>query len=131
MAMRIFGGGLMFGSFLMMPIIVIGTLAKRVPNTEPHFSFGRPREGAPDAGDAAAQRSRGGGGAVMRMTFKVLIVGGLVGFFAVVTWVVFLPTALWQPERTIIAQGYVGDVGHGRTLFYSERLQLLPHAVRA
>ncbi len=55
----------------------------------------------------------------MRMTFKVLIIGGLVGFFAVVTWVVFLPTALWQPERTIIAQGYVGDAGHGRTLFYS------------
>ena len=50
MAMRIFGGGLMFGSFLMMPIIVIGTLAKRVPNTEPHFSFGRQRKAAPDAG---------------------------------------------------------------------------------
>src|SRR5450756_2402549 len=55
----------------------------------------------------------------MRMTFKVIIVGGLVGFFAVVTWVVFLPTALWHPERTIIAQGYTGDVGRGRTLFYS------------
>jgi len=53
------------------------------------------------------------------MTFKVIVIGGLVGFFAVVTWVVFLPTALWQPERTIIAQGYVGDAGHGRTLFYS------------
>jgi len=55
----------------------------------------------------------------MRMTFKVIIVGGLVGFFAVVTWVVFLPTALWHPERTVIAQGYTGDVGRGRTLFYS------------
>ncbi len=55
----------------------------------------------------------------MRMTFRVLIIGGLVGFFAVVTWVVFLPTALWQPERTIIAQGNVGDAGHGRTLFYT------------
>ena len=119
MAMRIFGGGLMFGSFLMMPIIVIGTLVKRVPNTEPHFSFGRQRKAAPDAGNAAAQRPQAGGGAVMRMTFKVLIVGGLVGFFAVVTWVVFLPTALWQPERTIIAQGYEGDVARGRTLFFS------------
>jgi len=55
----------------------------------------------------------------MSMTFKVIIVGGLVGFFAVVTWVVFLPTALWHPERTVIAQGYTGDVGRGRTLFYS------------
>ena len=55
----------------------------------------------------------------MRMTFTVLIVGGLVGFFAVVTWVVFLPTALWQPERTIIAQGYEGDVARGRTLFFT------------
>ena len=55
----------------------------------------------------------------MRMTFTVLIVGALVGFFAVVTWVVFLPTALWQPERTIIAQGYEGDVAHGRTLFFT------------
>ena len=50
----------------------------------------------------------------MSMTFKVIIIGGLIGFFAVVTWVVFLPTALWQPERTIIARGYVGDAGHGR-----------------
>ena len=50
MAMRIMGGGLMFGSFLMLPIIVIGTLVKRVPNTEPHFSFGRQRKVAPDAG---------------------------------------------------------------------------------
>ena len=55
----------------------------------------------------------------MRMTFRVVVVGGLIGFFAVVTWVVFLPTALWQPDRTIIAQGYTGDAGHGRTLFYS------------
>lgn len=55
----------------------------------------------------------------MRMTFKVIIVGGLIGFFAVVTWVVFLPTALWQPERTIIAQGYTGDAARGRTLYYS------------
>jgi mono/diheme cytochrome c family protein len=55
----------------------------------------------------------------MRMTFTVLIVGGLIGFFAVVTWVVFLPTALWQPERTIIAQGYQGDVARGRSLFFS------------
>ena len=67
----------------------------------------------------AAGRHDAGGGAVMRMTFKVIIVGGLIGFFAVVTWVVFLPTALWQPDRTIIAQGYTGDAGHGRTLFYS------------
>jgi cbb3-type cytochrome c oxidase subunit II len=53
------------------------------------------------------------------MTVTVLVVGGIVGFFAVVTWVVFLPTALWQPDRTIIAQGYTGDAGHGRVLFYS------------
>ena len=49
----------------------------------------------------------------------MIIVGALVGFFAVVTWVVFLPTALWQPERTIIAQGYEGDVARGRTLFFT------------
>ena len=55
----------------------------------------------------------------MRMTLPVIVVGALVGFFAVVTWVVFLPTALWQPERTIIAQGYEGDVARGRTLFFT------------
>jgi cytochrome c oxidase cbb3-type subunit 1 len=50
MAMRILGGGLMFASFLMMPVIVIGTLVKRAPNTEPHYSFGRQRMPASDAG---------------------------------------------------------------------------------
>ncbi len=50
MALRIFGGGLMFASFLMVPVIVIGTLAKRVPNTEPHYSFGRQRTAGPDTG---------------------------------------------------------------------------------
>ena len=50
MALRIFGGGLMFASFLMMPIIVLGTLAKRLPNTEPHYSFGRQRTAEPDTG---------------------------------------------------------------------------------
>jgi hypothetical protein len=39
----------MFGSFLMMPIIVIGTLVKRAPTGEPHFTFGRARAKAPAA----------------------------------------------------------------------------------
>jgi len=50
MALRVFGGGLMFASFLMMPVIVLGTLAKRLPNTEPHYSFGRQRTAGPDTG---------------------------------------------------------------------------------
>ena len=41
---------LAFMVMLMMPVIVIGTLAKRVPNTEPHYSFGRQRAAGPDAG---------------------------------------------------------------------------------
>ena len=119
MAMRIFGGSLMFGSFLMMPIIVIGTLAKRVPNTEPHFSFGRQRKAAPDAGARrSAPPSRGWSRHEDDLQDRPLV-GGLVGFFAVVTWVVFPPTALWKPQRTIIAQGYQGDVARGRTLFFS------------
>ena len=50
MALRIFGGSLLFGSFLMMPIVVIGTLVKRVPTGEPHFTFGRGRVKSAPAG---------------------------------------------------------------------------------
>jgi mono/diheme cytochrome c family protein len=55
----------------------------------------------------------------MRMTFKVIIIGGLVVFFAVVMVVVFIPNIVWNPPQTINAQEYAGQVAEGRKIFYS------------
>ena len=39
----------------------------------------------------------------MKMTFKTILIGGLVVFFAVVAVAVFAPTLTWRPQQTVIA----------------------------
>jgi cbb3-type cytochrome c oxidase subunit II len=55
----------------------------------------------------------------MKMSFKVILWGGLAVFFAVVTVVVFTPVAIWKPPTTIIAHPYTPEQELGRVLFYS------------
>jgi cytochrome c oxidase cbb3-type subunit 2 len=54
----------------------------------------------------------------MKMTFKVILVGGLLVFFAVVSVVVFAPVALWNPPQTTVAVDRTGTQLLGRDLFY-------------
>jgi mono/diheme cytochrome c family protein len=55
----------------------------------------------------------------MKMTFKVVVIGGLIVFLAVVTVAVFVPGLIWNPERTVIAHPYTEEEQAGRELFYS------------
>ncbi|MDR3687355.1 MAG: c-type cytochrome [Coriobacteriia bacterium] len=55
----------------------------------------------------------------MKMSFKVVLWGGLAVFFAVVTVVVFTPVAVWKPATTEIAHPYTPSQELGRTLFLS------------
>jgi mono/diheme cytochrome c family protein len=55
----------------------------------------------------------------MKMTFKTILIGGLVVFFAVVAVAVFAPTLTWRPEQTVIAHEYTSEQEKGRELFYS------------
>jgi mono/diheme cytochrome c family protein len=55
----------------------------------------------------------------MRMTFKVVVIGGVIVFFAVVTAAVFIPGLVWNPPRTVIAHPYTLEQGRGREVFYS------------
>jgi cbb3-type cytochrome c oxidase subunit II len=55
----------------------------------------------------------------MRMTFKVVVIGGLIVFFAVVTAAVFIPGLIWNPPRTVIAHSYTTQEERGRQVFYS------------
>jgi cytochrome c oxidase cbb3-type subunit 2 len=55
----------------------------------------------------------------MRMSLRVIIVGGLVIFLAVVAVVVFVPDLIWNPPRTIDAHTYTALTARGRKLFYS------------
>jgi cbb3-type cytochrome c oxidase subunit II len=55
----------------------------------------------------------------MKMTFKVILIGGLLVFFAVVSVVVFAPTALWNPPQTTVAVERTPSEALGRTLFLS------------
>ena len=55
----------------------------------------------------------------MRMTFRLIIIGGLIVFFAVVAVVVFIPKIVWNPPQTLVAQDYAGLQAEGRKLFYS------------
>jgi hypothetical protein len=57
----------------------------------------------------------------MRMTFKVIVIGGLIVFLAVVTAAVFIP------DRASVYPG----TGTGPRSVLFEWLQLLPHPVRA
>ena len=55
----------------------------------------------------------------MKMSFKVVLWGGIAVVLAVVTVVVFMPTAVWKPPTTTIAHPYTPEQELGRTLFYS------------
>lgn len=55
----------------------------------------------------------------MKMTFRVIIIGGLIVFFAVVIVAVFVPGLIWKPTETAIAHPYTDSEEAGRKLFYS------------
>jgi cbb3-type cytochrome c oxidase subunit II len=55
----------------------------------------------------------------MKMTFKIILWGGLAVFFAVATVAVFTPVAVWNPPTTLIAHVYTPEQELGRTLFLS------------
>jgi mono/diheme cytochrome c family protein len=55
----------------------------------------------------------------MKMTFKTIVIGGLIVFFAVVLAAVFIPTGVWNPPQTDIAHPYTAQQKRGRELFYS------------
>ena len=55
----------------------------------------------------------------MKMTFKIVVFGGMIVFLAVVAAAVFIPGILWNPERTVIAHPYSPEQTRGRELFYS------------
>jgi cytochrome c oxidase cbb3-type subunit 2 len=55
----------------------------------------------------------------MKMTFKIILVGGPLVFFAVVSVVVFTPAAIWKPQQTTVAEKRSAEQEKGRVLFYS------------
>jgi mono/diheme cytochrome c family protein len=55
----------------------------------------------------------------MRMTFRTIVIGGVIVFFAVVAVAVFVPTLVWDPPQTIIAHPYTPEQERGREVFYS------------
>jgi mono/diheme cytochrome c family protein len=55
----------------------------------------------------------------MRMTFKIVVIGGVIVFFAVVAVAVFVPSLVWNPPQTTIAHPYTPEQERGRALFYS------------
>ncbi len=54
----------------------------------------------------------------MRITFRVILVGAVAVFLAVVTVVAFVPALIWKPARTVVAHPYTAQQEHGRELFY-------------
>jgi cytochrome c oxidase cbb3-type subunit 2 len=55
----------------------------------------------------------------MKMTFKIILIGGLIVFFAVVSVVVFTPAAIWKPAQTVVGEQRTAEQELGRVLFYS------------
>ena len=55
----------------------------------------------------------------MKMTFRTILIGGLIVFFAVVTAAVFVPGIIYHPERTLKAEDYTDLQAKGREVFYS------------
>jgi cytochrome c oxidase cbb3-type subunit 2 len=53
------------------------------------------------------------------MTFKIILVGGLLVFLAVVSVVVFAPVALWNPPQDTVGEARSDPQSRGRVLFYS------------
>ena len=52
----------------------------------------------------------------MKMTFKVIVIGGVIVFFAVVLVAVFVPSLIWNPSQTVIAHAYTPEQARGREL---------------
>jgi len=55
----------------------------------------------------------------VKMTFRVIVIGGVIVFFAVVAVVVFVPSLVWNPPQTTVAHPYTPGQQRGRELFYS------------
>jgi len=55
----------------------------------------------------------------MKMTFKTIVIGGVIVFLAVVTAVVFIPDLVWNPPQTVIAHPYAPEQSRGREVFYA------------
>src|SRR5450759_4200686 len=55
----------------------------------------------------------------MKMTFRIILVGGLIVFFAVVSVVVFTPALIWKPPQTVVGEQRSPAEESGRVLFYS------------
>jgi mono/diheme cytochrome c family protein len=55
----------------------------------------------------------------MKMTFRTIVIGGLIVFFAVATAVVFIPNFVWNPPQTTIAHPYTPEEERGREIFLS------------
>lgn len=55
----------------------------------------------------------------MRMSFRIVFIGAIVIFFAVVTVVVFIPKFVWNPADTIVGEPRVAEEEQGRVLFLS------------
>jgi mono/diheme cytochrome c family protein len=55
----------------------------------------------------------------MKMTFRTIVIGGVIVFFAVVIVAVFVPSLIWTPEQTLVAHPYTAEQTRGRELFYS------------
>jgi mono/diheme cytochrome c family protein len=55
----------------------------------------------------------------MKMTFRVIVLGGIIVFLAVVIAAVFIPGIIWNPTQTVVAHEYTEQQARGRKLFYS------------
>jgi putative hydrolase of the HAD superfamily len=55
----------------------------------------------------------------MKMSFKVILVAGLIVLIPVVVAAVFLPAVVWRPARTVVAHPYTDTEVAGRKVFYS------------
>ncbi|MGD8622456.1 MAG: cbb3-type cytochrome c oxidase subunit II, partial [Anaerolineales bacterium] len=55
----------------------------------------------------------------MKMTFKTVVIGGLIVFAAVVIAAVFIPKFVWNPPQTVVAHEYTPEQQRGREIFYS------------
>ncbi len=55
----------------------------------------------------------------MKMTFKTVVIGGLIVFSAVVLAAVFIPVGVWNPSQTDVAHPYTDQEMRGREAFYS------------
>ena len=55
----------------------------------------------------------------MKMTFAIIVGGGLFVFLAVVMVVVFIPGWVWNPPPTIVAHPYTDLEKRGQVLYFS------------